>query len=365
MSQLFTPITIKSVTMRNRIGAAPMCQYHAIDGVAQDWHQAHIGALAMGGAGLIIMEASGIKADARITPYCLGLWNDEQVEALKPIVAFAKQQGAIMGIQLAHAGRKGSSARPWLGGQHLEESEGGWPTLGPSAMAFDTDATRLWKTPKAMNQADIDDIQQCFAAAAQRALDSGFEFIEVHSAHGYLLHSFLSPLTNHRHDEYGGSLENRARMLLETVAEVQRVWPRDLPMGVRLSMTDWVEGGLTLEDTVQVSAWLKDAGVDLVDCSTGGATPESRGSINGGIAEQPSMAGKARRETGIMTMAVGEITDAHQAENIITDGDADMVLLARQLLRDPYWPRHAAKELQADVAALMPDLHKLFIGKNP
>ncbi|HCH22779.1 MAG TPA: oxidoreductase [Oceanospirillaceae bacterium] len=365
MSQLFSPITIKSVTMRNRVGAAPMCQYHAINGIAQTWHQAHIGALAMGGAGLIIMEATGVRADGRITPYCLGLWNEEQVAALKPIVAFAKQQGATMGIQLAHAGRKASSARPWLGGQHLEEADGGWPTLGPSAMAFDTDGTRLWKTPIAMEQADIDDIQQCFADAAQRALASGFEFIEIHGAHGYLLHSFLSPLTNQRQDQYGGSLQNRARMLLETVAKVQRVWPQDLPLGVRLSMTDWVAGGLTLADTVQVSAWLKDAGVDIVDCSTGGATPESRGSINGGIATQPSMAGEARRQTGILTMAVGDITAAQQAEGIIQDGSADMVLLARQLLRDPYWPRHAAKELDSDVAALMPDLHKLFIGKNP
>jgi 2,4-dienoyl-CoA reductase-like NADH-dependent reductase (Old Yellow Enzyme family) len=342
-----------------------MCQYQARDGVAQAWHQTHIGSLAMGGAGLIIMEATAVRADGRITPYCLGLWDQAQVAAVSSIVKFANQQGARMGVQLAHAGRKGSSARPWLGGAHLKAEEGGWDTIAPSHNAFDSDGTRLWKTPRAMTQDDINDIQQCFADAAQRALQAGFEFIEIHGAHGYLLHSFLSPLVNQRNDQYGGKLENRARMLMETVAKVRQVWPEDLPLGVRLSMTDWVEGGLTLDDTIQVSAWLKAAGVDIVDCSTGGATPESRGSINGGIAQQPAMAGKARRQTGIMTMAVGEITAAQQAQDIINQEEADMVLLARQLLRDPYWPRHAAKELGADVPALMPDLHKLFIGKNP
>jgi len=365
MSQLFAPLTIKSVTMRNRVGVAPMCQYHAIDGTAQDWHQTHIGALAMGGAGLIIMEATGVSPDARITPYCLGLWNDAQVQALVPIVKFAKQQGSTMGIQLAHAGRKGSSERPWLGGTHLTTKQGGWDTMAPSELVFDTDGTRLWKTPQAMTQADIDAVQQNFADAATRALQAGFEFIEIHGAHGYLLHTFLTPMVNQRTDNYGGSLTNRARMLMETVAKVQTVWPKHLPLGVRLSMVDWSEDGLSLEDTITVAGWLKEAGVDVIDCTTGGATPEARSSINNGIAQQPEMAAAARAGTGIMTMAVGEITDAKQAETMITDGKADMVLLARQLLRDPYWPRHAAKELDDDVAALMPDLHKLFIGKNP
>lgn len=365
MSLLFSPLSIKSVTFRNRVGVAPMCQYQATEGVVGDWHKAHIGALAMGGPGLIIMEATAVRADGRISPGCPGLWNQEQVEAFKPVVVFGKQQGAIMGIQLAHAGRKGSAQIPWLGGAHLTEEEGGWQTVGPSSEAFDDDGTRLWKAPKAMDDNDIQAMQQAFVEATQRALDAGFEYIEIHAAHGYLLHTFLSPLVNKRQDQYGGSLENRARMLLETVQRVQTVWPADLPLGVRLSMTDWVAGGLQVEDLIEVAKWLKALGVDIIDCTTGGATPESRTSINAGIDQQPIMAGQAREQAGIMTQAVGGIIDPQQAEDILQEGKADMVLLARQLLRDPYWPRHAAKHLGDDVVALMPPLHQLFLKNNP
>ncbi len=365
MSLLFSPFSIKSITFRNRIGAAPMCQYQATDGLVSDWHQAHIGALAMGGAGLIIMEATAVRADGRITPGCPGLWNEQQIEAFKPVIEFAQSQGCVMGIQLAHAGRKASAEIPWISGTHLTDAEGGWPTISPSPEAFDNDGKRLWKAPKAMTITDIKDIQTAFVQASQRALKAGFEYIEIHAAHGYLLHSFLSPLVNKRDDQYGGTLANRARMLLETVQAVQTAWPSDLPLGVRLSMTDWIEQGLQVEDLVEVAKWLHELGVDIVDCTTGGATPDSRSSINSGIAQQPDMAGQVRKQVGIITQAVGEITDAQQAEDILQSGKADMVLLARQLLRDPYWPRHAAKQLGDDVASLMPPLHKLFIGKNP
>ncbi len=365
MTLLFSPLTIKSVTLRNRVGVAPMCQYQATNGLVGDWHKAHIGALAMGGPGLIIMEATAVRADGRISPKCPGIYNDEQVQAFKPIVDFARQQGAVMGLQLAHAGRKASAQIPWISGEHLTTEEGGWDIIGPGSDAFDPDGKRLWKAPKAMDIDDIKAIQQAFADAAGRAFRAGFEFIEIHAAHGYLLHQFLSPLVNQRHDAYGGSLENRARMLLETVQQVQSVWPQNLPLGVRLSMTDWVDEGLQVADLVEVSKWLKQLGVDIVDCTSGGATPVSRTSINQGIGQQPDMAAKVRQQAGIMTQAVGEIVDAQQAEDILKAGKADMVLLARQLLREPYWPRHAAKQLGADVVSLMPPLHQLFLKNNP
>ena len=363
MSQLFSPLTLKSITLRNRIGVAPMCQYSAVEGVAQAWHMSQLGSKAVGGAGLVIAEATAALPEGRITPACMGLWNDEQVEALKPITAFIKSQGAVAGVQLAHSGRKGSSAPPWLGGQQLTEAEGGWDTLGPTSEPFDDDGTRLWKTPKAMTVSDIERIQEGFVSAAKRAIAAGYEFLEVHCAHGYLMHSFLSPLVNTRTDGYGGDLKQRARFLLETTKMVRDVWPQDLPLAVRLSMTDWAEGGLTVQDNIQVAAWLKELGVDLVDCSSGGANPASRGSINGGIAQQVGMAADLRKNTGLMSMAVGEITQAEQAENIIATGQADIVLLARELLRDPYWPTHAAQKLGVDVAQVMPPLHQFFIGR--
>jgi len=362
MSQLFSPLTIKSITLRNRIGVAPMCQYSAVEGVAQAWHMSQLGSKAVGGAGLVMAEATAVLPEGRITPACMGLWNDEQVDALQPITAFIKQQGAVPGVQLAHSGRKGSSAPPWLGGAQLSDEDGGWQTVGPTDTPFDDDGTRLWKAPKQMTQGDIDQVQAGFVAATQRALAAGYQFLEIHCAHGYLLHSFLSPLVNTRSDTYGGDLKNRARLLLETTEKVRAVWPQNLPLAVRLSMTDWTENGLSVNDNIQVAGWLKELGVDLVDCSSGGATPASRGSINGGIAQQVGMAADLRQGTGLMTMAVGEITQAQQAEDIIANRQADIVLLARAMLRDPYWPTHAAQELGVDIAQLMPPLHKFFIG---
>ena len=363
MPHLFSPLTIKDITLRNRIGVAPMCQYHAKDGIAQAWHMSQLGSKAVGGAALVMTEATAVLPEGRITPACMGLWNDDQVEALKPITAFIKEQGAVSGVQLAHAGRKGSSAVPWLGGQQLTDIEGGWNTVGPTDQAFDDDGTRLWKAPKAMQQDDIEQVQNAFVAAAKRALKAGYEFLEIHCAHGYLLHSFLSPLVNSRTDEYGGNLKSRARMLLETTVKVRAVWPQSLPLSVRLSMTDWVEGGLSVQDNIEVASWLKDLGVDLVDCSSGGATPASRGSINGGIAQQVGMAADLKQSTGLMSMAVGEITEAHQAQGIITNGQADIVLLARAMLRDPYWPTHAAQELGIAMPQIMPQLHQYYIGR--
>jgi 2,4-dienoyl-CoA reductase-like NADH-dependent reductase (Old Yellow Enzyme family) len=363
MSYLFSPLTIKSITLRNRIGVAPMCQYSAIDGVAQAWHMSQLGSKAVGGAGLVITEATAVLPEGRITPACMGLWNNDQVEALKPIIAFIKSQGAVAGMQLAHSGRKGSSAPPWIGGQQLTDAEGGWDTLGPTDAPFDDDGTRLWKTPKQMSQTDIDRVQDGFVAAAGRAVEAGYELLEIHCAHGYLLHSFLSPLVNTRNDGYGGDLRGRAKFLLETTQKVREVWPQHLPLAVRLSMTDWVEGGLTVQDNIQVATWLKDLGVDLVDCSSGGATPAARGSINGGITQQVGMAADLRQSTGLMSMAVGEITQADQAENIIVTGQADIVLLAREMLRDPYWPTHAAQHLGVEVAQVMPPLHQFFIAR--
>lgn len=363
MSQLFSPLTIKDITLRNRIGVAPMCQYQSVDGAAQAWHMSQLGSKAVGGAGLVITEATAVLPEGRITPSCMGLWNDIQVEAIKPITAFIKSQGAVPGVQLAHAGRKGSSAQPWLGGQQLTDAEGGWGTIGPTDQPFDDDGTRLWKAPKKMQQDDIGQIQDAFVAAAKRALKAGYEFLEIHCAHGYLLHSFLSPLVNTRTDAYGGDLKCRARMLLETTEKVRAAWPQGLPLAVRLSITDWVEGGLTVEDNIQVATWLKALGVDLVDCSSGGATPAARGSINGGIAQQVGMAADLRQGSGLMSMAVGEITQAQQAEGIIASGQADIVLLARAMLHDPYWPTHAAKELGVEMPQVMPPLHQFFIGR--
>jgi 2,4-dienoyl-CoA reductase-like NADH-dependent reductase (Old Yellow Enzyme family) len=363
MSQLFSPLTVKSITLRNRIGVAPMCQYQAIDGVAQAWHMTQLGSKAVGGAGLVITEATAVSPEGRITPSCMGLWNHTQVEALQPITAFIKSQGAVPGVQLAHAGRKGSCAEPWLGGKHLTDAQGGWDIMGPADQPFDDDGVRLWKAPKHMQHNHIEQVQDEFVAAAQRALEAGYELLEIHCAHGYLLHSFLSPLVNTRTDNYGGSLKNRARMLLETTTKIRTVWPQELPLVVRLSMTDWVQGGLSVEDNIEVATWLKAIGVDMIDCSAGGATPAARSAINGGIAQQVGMAADLRQASGLMSMAVGEITQAQQAEDIIAHHQADIVLLARAMLHDPYWPTHAAKELGVEMSQIMPPLHQLFIGR--
>ena len=339
-----------------------MCQYSSVDGVANDWHLVHLGSRAVGGAGLIIAEATAVSPEGRISPNCAGLWNDEQVEALIPINRFIAQHGAVPGVQLAHAGRKGSSARPWDGGQHLKDHEDGWPIIGPGEQPFDPDGKRLWKTPLQMTAEDIKRIQAAFVASAQRSLDAGYRLLEIHGAHGYLLHSFFTPLVNQRDDEYGGDNRNRARMILETVEAVREVWPENLPLAVRLSAADWIEGGLTLEDNIEMAGWLKERGVDFVDCSGGGATPSARASIGDRTHQQPELAAAIRRETGIGTMAVGYITEAQQANKMIVEGGADMVLLARQIMRDPYWPMHAAQELGVDTKAVLPEQIRFFVG---
>ncbi|WP_458789583.1 NADH:flavin oxidoreductase/NADH oxidase [Yoonia sp. MH D7] len=348
MSALFTPLKIKDVTLRNRLGVAPMCQYSSVDGVAQSWHMAHIGARAAGGAGLIIAEATAISPEGRITPACAGLWNDAQVEALIPINRFARDQGTVIGVQIGHAGRKASSARPWHGGAHLPDDAGGWPIVGPTDEAFDSDSTRLFKAPSALSVDDIQAVQADFVACAKRALDAGYQLLEIHGAHGYLMHSFFTPLVNTRTDAYGGDFAGRSRMMIETVTAVREVWPENLPLAVRLSVTDWIDGGLTIEDNIQLAALLRDLGIDIVDCSGGGATPAARASIGTRTAEQIDMAAKMRAETGLITAAVGCITTAPQAEEIIASGKADIALMARQYLRNPFATMHFAQELGVD-----------------
>ncbi len=362
MSQLFSPLKIKDVTIKNRIGVSPMCQYSAVEGVVNEWHVVHLGSRAVGGAGLIFSEATAVAPEGRISNGCGGIWNDKQVEALIPLTRFLAEQGAVPAIQIAHAGRKASAARPWEGGQHLKNEEGGYDVIGPCSAPFDDSGTRLWKAPKQMSHEDIANIQQAFVAAAKRSLDAGFKLLEIHAAHGYLLHSFFTPLVNTRTDEYGGNIENRARMLLETTKKVRQAWPENLPLAVRLSMSDWDEAGLVVEDNIQLARWLKDLGVDIIDCSAGGATPSARGSIGNRISEQVGLCARLKKEADIMTMAVGEITEAHQAENIIASGQADMVLMARQMLRDPYWPFHAAQALGIDTKSVMPQQYSFFVG---
>jgi 2,4-dienoyl-CoA reductase-like NADH-dependent reductase (Old Yellow Enzyme family) len=338
--QLFQPLTIRSVTLRNRIGVSPMCQYSADDGVANDWHFVHLGSRAVGGAGLVIVEATAVAPEGRITPGCMGLWGDKHVEPLARIARFMKEHGAVPGIQIAHAGRKGSAARPWEGGAHLPEGQGGWQTIAPSAIAFGGD---LKKVPHAMSLEEIARVQNEFVATAGRALTAGFEWLELHSAHGYLFHEFLSPLSNQRTDNYGGSFENRVRILLETARAVRRVWPDKLPLAVRISATDWKEGGWDIEQSVALAKLLKTEGVDLMDCSSGGLVPDAKITLGPGY--QVPFAERIRREANIPTAAVGMITEPGQAEDILRKGKADVVLLAREFLRDPYWPAHAAKTL--------------------
>lgn len=337
---LFQPIGWRSVESRNRIAVAPMCQYSAQEGVANDWHLVHLGAFASGGAGIILTEATAVEPRGRITPNCLGLWNDEQAEAFSRITAFISGQGAVPGIQLAHAGRKGSTAQPWQGGGPLAAEAGGWPVIGPSALPF----APSYPTPAEMNDADLRGTVTAFASAARRARTAGFQLAEVHAAHGYLLHSFLSPLSNQRGDNYGGSLENRARLLMEVIDAVRAEWPDELPLWVRLSCSDWVEGGLDLPQSIELAAMLKARGdVDLLDCSSGGNSPEQKMPIHPGY--QVPFADSIRRETGLPTGAVGLIRSARQAEEIIANGRADLVLLGRMLLADPHWPQRAAETL--------------------
>ena len=337
---LFDPLTIRSITLRNRIGVSPMCQYSAVDGVANDWHLVHLGSRAVGGAGLIIVEATAVSPEGRISPGCLGLWDEKHIAPLARITTFLTEQGAVPGIQIAHAGRKASCSVPWAGDGRLPEDQGGWPTIAPSAIAF---GGRLTQVPHAMTTADILTVQKQFTATAGRALAAGFQWLELHAAHGYLFHEFLSPLANHRTDEYGGSFANRVRLLVETATAVRAVWPDHLPLAVRISATDWVPGGWDIEQSVTLAKLLQAAGVDLVDCSSGGMTPAAV--IPVAPSYQVAFAERIRREAGLATAAVGFISEPSQAEDIIANGQADLVLLGRQFLRDPYWPAHAAEAL--------------------
>ncbi len=340
MSHLFEPLTIKSVTLRNRIGVSPMCMYSSEDGVATDWHLVHLGARATGGAGLIIAEATAVSPEGRISPGDAGVWADKHVEPLARINRFLKAHGAVAGIQIAHAGRKASAARPWEKGGHLADEAGGWPVVGPSAVAF---GGELSKVPTALSMDGIKRVQEEFVAAAKRSLAAGYEWMEVHAAHGYLMHQFLSPLSNGRADEYGGSFENRIRFAVETVKAVRAVWPERLPLTVRVSCTDWVEGGWSIGETVELAKRLKAEGVDLIDCSTGGGAHGAKVPVGPGY--QVAFAEQVRREAQIATAAVGLITEPAQADEIVKSGKADLVLLGRESLRDPNWPLRAAKLL--------------------
>jgi 2,4-dienoyl-CoA reductase-like NADH-dependent reductase (Old Yellow Enzyme family) len=339
MASLFDPLTLRGVTLRNRIGVSPMCQYSSVDGFADDWHLVHLGSRAVGGAGLVITEAAGVSPEGRISLGDLGIYDDRHVEGLARITRFLSAQGAVPGIQLAHAGRKASTRRPIEGGKPLPVSEGGWITSGPSAIPFDSG----YPVPKAMEEADMDKVREDFRAAARRALNAGFTWVEVHAAHGYLLHEFLSPLSNRRTDAYGGAFENRVRFPLEVVKAVRDVWPAEYPLSVRLSCSDWVEGGWGVEESIALSRVLKDAGVDVIDCSSGGSSPIAKIPVGPGY--QVPFAERIRRDAGVATAAVGLITEAEQAEAIVSQGRADLVLLGREFLRDPYWPlRHAKAE---------------------
>ena len=339
MSQLFDPLPLRSVTLSNRIGVSPMCEYSSEDGFANEWHLVHLGSRAVGGAGLVLTEATAVEERGRITPADLGLWKDAHVEQLARIARFIADHGAVPGIQLAHAGRKASCARPWEGGLGLSPAEGGWEPLAPSALAFSSTSP----VPRAMDEADLRAVQGAFVAAARRALGAGFRLLELHGAHGYLLHEFLSPLSNRRDDRYGGSFENRIRFVLETARAVRGVWPEQLPLAVRLSCTDWVEGGWTPEESIALAGRLRSEGVDLLDCSSGGMVPDAKIPVAPGY--QVPFARRIRSEAGLATAAVGLITEPAQADSIVRSGEADLVFLARAMLRDPYWPLHAAAAL--------------------
>ena len=342
MSRLLSPIKIRDVEFKNRIFVSPMCQYSAAAGLPNDWHLVHLGSRAVGGAGAVFTEATAISPEGRISPADLGIWNDEQVKALKRIAGFIESQGAIPGIQLAHAGRKASTKIPWIGEGMVPESEGGWEVIAPSAVKFLAD----YPQPKDMTAAGIKAVVRQWSEAARRSLDAGFQAVEIHMAHGYLLHQFLSPLSNRRKDEYGGELNNRMRFPLEAAKAVRETWPSRLPVFVRISVTDWIEGGWDLRQSIELAKELKKAGIDLIDCSSAGVAPAVK--IPVALGYQVRFAEEIRRQAGIMTGAVGLITDAAQAENILVTGQADVVIMAREFLRDPYFPLHAAKTLGDD-----------------
>jgi 2,4-dienoyl-CoA reductase-like NADH-dependent reductase (Old Yellow Enzyme family) len=338
-SALFSPLAQRQLTLRNRIVVSPMCQYSCTDGFATDWHLVHLGSRAVGGAAVVMVEATAVTAEGRISPGDMGLWSDAHIAPLARIAGFVAAQGALAGIQLAHAGRKASTAAPWLGGEPVADSAGGWQPLGPTPEAY----AEGHRPPRALGEADIAQVIDAFRLAARRARQAGFRVAEVHAAHGYLLHEFFSPLVNTRTDAWGGSFEARIRLTLEVTRAVRAEWPEGDPVWVRISASDWAEGGWDAADSVRLAAALRPLGVDLVDCSSGGAVPWQRIPVEPGY--QVPFAERIRREAGIATGAVGLITEAAQAEHIIAAGQADVVLLARQMLRDPYWPLHAAQTL--------------------
>jgi len=340
MPNLFDPLSIRDLTLPNRIVVSPMCEYSSIDGFANDWHLVHLGSRAVGGAGLIITEAAAVTPEGRISPADLGIWSDQHVEFLARITRFIRSQGSIAGIQLAHAGRKASTYRPWDGNGAVPEESGGWKNVvAPSPIPF----AGNYPVPQALTQEGIQTVVRAFVEAAGRALEAGFRVIEIHAAHGYLISEFLSPLANHRTDEYGGSFENRIRLLLEVVSAIRESWPERAPLFVRISSTDWVEGGWTVGESVELAKCLKKCGVDLIDCSSGGNVPPSQIPVGPGY--QTPFAERIRRESNTLTGAVGMITAPSQADHIIRTGQADLVIIAREFLRDPYWPLRAGRDL--------------------
>lgn len=340
---LFSPLTLRELTFPNRIFVSPMCQYSSRDGFPTDWHLVHLGSRAVGGAGLVMTEATAVSPEGRISPDDAGLWSDEHAAAYRPIVDFIAAQGAVPGIQIAHAGRKASTDAPWRGARAVPPESGGWQPEAPSALALSPEHP----APRALETEEVARLPDQFAATARRALDSGFQVAELHMAHGYLLHEFLSPLSNHREDGYGGSLVNRMRAPLEVAAAVRAEWPEHWPVFVRISASDWVEGGWEIEQSIAFARELKKLGIDLVDASSGGLVPNAKIPVGPGY--QVEFAARIRAETGLPTAAVGLLTDPFQAEQILRTGQADAVLLARELLRDPYWPRRAARELGEDI----------------
>jgi len=343
MSKLFSPLVIKDVAFKNRMAISPMCQYSAVDGFANDWHLVHLGSRAVGGAGLIIQEATSVSPEGRITAGDLGLYKDEHIEKLRNITKFIYEQGGLAGIQLAHAGRKASCAVPWNGSRQLKEEEGGWRTVAPSAIAFNPED----EAPVALDGDGIAKIITAFKNAALRSFHAGYKVLEIHAAHGYLIHQFLSPLSNHRKDNYGGSFENRIQLLLDIVKAIQTVWPQNLPLFVRISATDWVEGGWNIDDALKLSSILKTCGVDLIDCSSGGLVPYAKIPWKPGY--QVAFAERIKKGTGILTSAVGLITEVQQAEHILKKGEADLILLGRESLREPYFALQAADLLGEEI----------------
>jgi len=342
-STLFSTLRLRERVFRNRIFVSPMCQYSAVDGVPTEWHLVHLGSRAIGGAALVMTEATAVSPEGRISPFDTGIWSPEQVESFRKIAGFIRLHGAVAGIQIAHAGRKASTDAPWRGGKPLGPANGGWAPIAPSPVPF----AEGYPEPREMSGQEMERVRMAFAAAARRGREAGFEVVEIHMAHGYLLHEFLSPLTNRRTDAFGGSLENRLRFPVSVARAVREAWPDDLPVFVRVSATDWVEGGWDLPQTIALARELKGIGIDMVDCSSGGTVPDAK--IPAGPGFQTPFAAAVRREAGIATGAVGLITGPVQAEQIVSTGLADAVMIGREFLRDPYWPFHAARTLGVEI----------------